>query len=85
MDAVNSLFLGFKDVLSLYNILIIFFGSLFGTIVGALPGLGPSAAIALLLPLTFGLDATASLCLLVGSYMGCMYGGRITAILINTR
>lgn len=84
MEAIHNLFLGFQDILSFYNMLIIFIGSVFGTVVGALPGLGPSAGIALLLPLTFGMDVTASLCLLVGSYMGCMYGGRITAILINT-
>lgn len=84
MEAIQNLLLGFKDIFSLYNMLIIFLGSMFGTVVGALPGLGPSAGIALLIPLTFGMPVGSALSLLVGAYMGTMYGGRITAILINT-
>jgi len=84
LEALDNLSIGFVEVMTFYNIMIIFMGSIFGTIVGALPGLGPSAGIALLLPLTFGMPVTTALCLLVGSYMGTMYGGRITAILINT-
>jgi len=84
LEALSNLMLGFAEVLTLYNVAVILFGSIFGTIVGALPGLGPSAGIALLLPLTFGMPVSSSLCLLVGAYMGTMYGGRITAILINT-
>ena len=84
MGAINSLLSGFGDILNIYNILIIFSGGLFGTIVGALPGLGPSAGIALMIPLTFGMPVNSALCLLCGVYMGTMYGGRLTAILINT-
>ncbi|KAA0018902.1 tripartite tricarboxylate transporter permease [Salinicola corii] len=62
----------------------IFVAGLIGTIVGALPGLGPSAGIALMMPLTFGMDPISGLSLLTGVYMGTMYGGRLTAILINT-
>ena len=84
MEAISSLMEGFIGISSAYNLLIILLGSLFGTVLGALPGLGPSAGIALLLPITFGMNTMSALCLLVGSYMGTMYGGRITAILINT-
>lgn len=84
METISNLMIGFEEILSVYNMLIIMLGSIFGTVVGALPGLGPSAGIALLLPLTFGMDISSALCLLVGSYMGTMYGGAITSILINT-
>lgn len=67
-----------------YNLLVILLGSMVGTIVGALPGLGPSAGLALMIPLTFTMNPSAGLALLMGVYMGCMFGGRITAILINT-
>lgn len=83
-DALSSLGGGFAEVLTVYNILLIFAAGLIGTIVGALPGLGPSAGIALMLPLTFGMPHISGLCLLTGVYMGTMYGGRITSILINT-
>ena len=66
------------------NLLLIFVAGLIGTVVGALPGLGPSAGIALMMPLTFGMDPISGLSLLTGVYMGTMYGGRLTAILINT-
>ncbi|MFV0333827.1 MAG: tripartite tricarboxylate transporter permease [Tropicimonas sp.] len=66
------------------NLLLVFVAGLIGTIVGALPGLGPSAGIALMMPLTFGMDPVSGLGLLTGVYMGTMYGGRLTAILINT-
>ncbi len=84
MESIQNLLIGFNDIFSVYNMIIIFLGSMFGTIVGALPGLGPSAGIALLIPLTFGMPVGSALSLLVGAYMGTMYGGRITAILINT-
>jgi len=84
MESLQGLALGLKEIFTLYNMFIIFAGSMIGTIVGALPGLGPSAGIALMLPLTFGMPVNSALCLLVGVYMGTMYGGRITSILINT-
>lgn len=84
LDALNSLAGGFAEVLTVYNVLLIFAAGLIGTIVGALPGLGPSAGIALMLPITFGMPHISGLCLLTGVYMGTMYGGRITSILINT-
>ncbi|SFD92303.1 tripartite tricarboxylate transporter permease [Roseivivax sediminis] len=83
MEALSNLMIGFGEVLTPFNIAIIFAAGLIGTVVGALPGLGPSAGIALMLPLTFGMSEASGLCLLTGVYMGTMYGGRITAILIN--
>lgn len=84
MTGLHDLILGFAAVLSPYNLLVIFFGSMVGTVVGMLPGLGPSAGIALMIPLTLGMPKIAGLALLVGVYMGTMYGGRISSILINT-
>lgn len=84
LESLTSLAAGFGDILSLYNLLIIFMAAMIGTVVGALPGLGPSAGIALMIPLTFGMPHISGLCLLTGVYLGTMFGGRITAILINT-
>lgn len=84
LDSLNHLAGGFTEVLTAYNILLIFLAGMIGTVIGALPGLGPSAGIALMLPLTFGMPHASGLCLLTGVYMGTMYGGRITSILINT-
>jgi len=84
LDALSQLAGGFSEVLTAYNIALIFLAGMIGTVVGALPGLGPSAGIALMLPLTFGMPHASGLCLLTGVYMGTMYGGRITSILINT-
>ncbi len=75
---------GCIQMMTPYNLVIILLGSLVGTVVGALPGLGPSAGLALMIPMTFTMDATAGLALLMGVYMGTMFGGRITSILINT-
>lgn len=83
-DSLSSLGAGLSEVMTAYNLAVIFAACMIGTIVGALPGLGPSAGIALMLPLTFGMSQVSGLCLLTGVYMGTMYGGRITSILINT-
>lgn len=84
LDTLSQLAGGFETVLTPYNITLIFLAGMIGTIIGALPGLGPSAGIALMLPLAASMDHASGLCLLTGVYMGTMYGGRITAILINT-
>lgn len=84
IETLQSLWAGCLQMLNLYDLAIIMLGSMVGTVVGALPGLGPSAGLALMIPLTFTMDANAGLSLLVGVYMGCMFGGRITSILINT-
>jgi putative tricarboxylic transport membrane protein len=75
---------GFSVALSPNNLGFGLLGVLIGTAVGVLPGLGPSVAIALLLPLTFGLDPTTAFILFGGIYYGTMYGGSTTSILINT-
>ena len=75
---------GCLQMMTPYNLVIILLGSLVGTVVGALPGLGPSAGLALMIPMTFTMNPTAGLALLMGVYMGTMFGGRITSILINT-
>jgi putative tricarboxylic transport membrane protein len=75
---------GFAVALSPDKLLFGAFGVVIGTAVGVLPGLGPSVAIAILLPLTFGLEPTSAFILFGGIYYGTMYGGSTTSILINT-
>ncbi|MGH3327007.1 MAG: tripartite tricarboxylate transporter permease [Streptomycetales bacterium] len=75
---------GFAQALSPANLAFAFSGVLIGTVVGVLPGIGPITAIALLIPLSFGLDPVSGLILLSGIYYGSMYGGSITSILIRT-
>lgn len=83
MDLLSNLALGFQTTLQPHNILYCFTGALLGTLVGVLPGVGPTATIALLLPLTFTLDPISALIMLAGIYYGAQYGGSTTAILVN--
>lgn len=83
MEVINGLTTGFEVALQPMNLLYVTLGVLLGTIVGLLPGLGPTAAIAVLLPVTFGMEPTSAIIMLAGIYYGCMYGGRIPAILLN--
>src|SRR5688500_6538843 len=83
MELLDNLSLGFATALSPWNLLYAFLGCLLGTAVGVLPGLGPLATIAMLLPLTFGLPPVSALIMLAGIYYGAQYGGSTTAILIN--
>ncbi len=84
MDSfLSNLSLGFSVALSLKNIALCFAGCMVGTLIGVLPGVGPIATIAMLLPITFGLDPTGALIMLAGIYYGAQYGGSTTAILIN--
>jgi putative tricarboxylic transport membrane protein len=83
MDIIASLGLGFSVALDPWNILYCFIGVLLGTLVGVLPGIGPTATIAMLLPITFSLTPAAALIMLAGIYYGAQYGGSTTAILIN--
>ncbi|AUH32333.1 tripartite tricarboxylate transporter permease [Paracoccus tegillarcae] len=85
MDILSSLMTGFATAAMPINLLLIVGGCFAGTLIGALPGLGPVNGVAILIPLTFafGLDATSSMILLAAVYYGCMYGGRISAILLN--
>lgn len=85
MDLLSNLALGFSVALSPYTLMLAVIGCFLGTIIGSLPGLGPSNGVAILIPLTFsmGLDATAALVLMTSVYYGAMYGGRISSILLN--
>ena len=85
MDIFANLALGFSIALSPYTLMLAVFGCFIGTIIGALPGLGPSNGVAILIPLafTFGLDATSALVMMTSVYYGAMYGGRISSILLN--
>jgi len=85
MEILNNLALGFSIALSPYTLMLAIVGCFLGTIIGALPGLGPSNGVAILIPITFtlGLDATSALVLMTSVYYGAMYGGRISSILLN--
>jgi putative tricarboxylic transport membrane protein len=82
-DLFSNLGQGFSVAFSLQNIWLCFVGTFLGTLVGALPGVGPIATIAILLPITFQLDPTGALIMLAGIYYGAQYGGSLTAILLN--
>lgn len=85
MDILNNLAMGFSIAASPYTLILAVLGCFVGTIIGALPGLGPANGVALLIPISFsmGLDAISSLVLLTSVYYGAMYGGRISSILLN--
>ena len=85
MDLFANLALGFSIALSPWTLMLAVFGCFIGTIIGALPGLGPSNGVAILIPLAFtlGLDATSALVMMTSVYYGAMYGGRISSILLN--
>ncbi|HKO87331.1 MAG TPA: tripartite tricarboxylate transporter permease [Burkholderiales bacterium] len=83
MELFDNLLLGAQVAFSLENALYCFIGVLLGTLIGVLPGLGPTATIAMLLPVTFTLPPVAALIMLAGIYYGAQYGGSTTAILVN--
>jgi putative tricarboxylic transport membrane protein len=83
MDLSNNLLIGFQTALTLKNLYLCFLGCLWGSMVGVLPGIGPLAGIALLIPATYGLDVTGAIIMLAGIYYGAMYGGSTTSILMN--
>jgi putative tricarboxylic transport membrane protein len=84
VDALSDLLSGFATALTPVNLLWAGLGVLLGTAVGVLPGIGPAMTVALLLPLTFGLEPTAALIMFAGIFYGGMYGGSTTSILLNT-
>ena len=84
METLGHILNGFSVCLQPINLWYTFVGVLIGTIVGILPGIGPSASIALLIPMTFGMDPTSGLIMMAGIYYGTKYGGSATAILIRT-
>ena len=83
MDLISNLGLGFDVALTPVNILYCFVGVLLGTLVGVLPGIGPTGTVAILLPITFTFEPVTALIMLAGIYYGAQYGGSTSAILIN--
>jgi putative tricarboxylic transport membrane protein len=83
MEALTSLMSGFGIALRPENLLFALLGCVIGQMVGVLPGIGPIAGMAILLPLTFRLDATGAIIMLSAIYYGAMYGGTITTVLMN--
>ncbi len=83
MDLIAHLSIGFSIAFSPMNLLFVTLGVVAGTLIGALPGIGPVAGIAILIPLSFGMNPTTAMILMCGIYYGCMYGGTITSVLMN--
>ena len=83
MDPIAGLLHGLNVVFTFQNLVAAFFGALAGTALGVLPGLGPVAGVAILLPITFTFPPTAGLIMMAGIYYGAQYGGSTTAILVN--
>ncbi|NNH33363.1 hypothetical protein C9413_29330, partial [Rhizobium sp. SEMIA 4085] len=83
MDIFANLWLGLSIAGTFYNLFYCLVGVFLGTAIGVLPGLGPVATIAMLLPITFGLPPESSLIMLAGIYYGAQYGGSTTAIFLK--
>ena len=83
LDLLQNLATGFGAAVSLKNLGFALLGCLLGTLIGVLPGIGPIPTIAMLLPITFGLEPLSSLIMLAGIYYGAQYGGSTTSILVN--
>ena len=83
MEFSHNILLGFSTALTPSNLFFCFIGVLVGTLIGVLPGIGPTSAMALLLPVTFKLTPEASIIMLAGILYGAMYGGSTTSILVN--
>jgi putative tricarboxylic transport membrane protein len=83
MEIFANLWLGLQTAITPINLLYCLVGVFLGTAIGVLPGLGPAATIAMLLPATFGLPAVSALIMLAGIFYGAQYGGSTTAILVN--
>jgi putative tricarboxylic transport membrane protein len=84
VDSLTNLLEGFGTALTPWHLLLAAIGVLLGTFIGVLPGIGPAMAVALLLPVTYGLDPTAAFIMFAGIYYGGMFGGSTTSILLNT-
>jgi len=82
-ELIEHLSLGFSVAFTAQNLLYALIGCVLGTLIGVLPGLGPVATIAMLLPATYALPPVAALIMLAGIYYGAQYGGSTTAILVN--
>lgn len=84
MEQLAQILAGFAVATQPLNLLFLFVGAVLGTVIGMLPGIGPAAGVALLLPVTFGMDPIPAFIMLAGIYYGSMYGNTASAILINT-
>ncbi|HEY5632461.1 MAG TPA: tripartite tricarboxylate transporter permease [Burkholderiaceae bacterium] len=84
MDVFANLLLGLSVAITPLNLAFLLAGVMLGMIVGIIPGFGPAAGIAILLPITYGMDPTGAVIMLSAIYYGSMYGGTITSILLNT-
>ena len=80
---LDGLLLGFQTAMSMQNIMFVIFGCFVGTFIGMLPGLGPITAIALMIPITYGIDPSSGMILMAGVYYGAIFGGSTSSILIN--
>jgi len=83
MEILANLAIGFETAFQLHNLFYCLIGVFLGTVIGVLPGVGPTATIAMLLPITFSLSPTSAMIMLAGIYYGAQYGGSTTAILMN--
>lgn len=83
MDAIQNLLMGFAIALTPQNIMFAFLGSVLGTFIGVLPGIGPVAGCAMLIPLTFQMTPTGAIIMLTALFYGTQYGGTITSVLLN--
>jgi len=83
VDFLSAMHLGFMTALQPLNLFYCFVGVFIGTLIGVLPGIGPSGAIAILMPTTFNIPSVSAIIMLAGIYYGAMYGGSTTSILVN--
>ena len=83
MGLFDNILLGFQVALSWQNLFFCLIGVTYGTLIGVLPGIGPVVGVSILIPITFGLNATTAIITMAGVYYGAMYGGSTTSILIN--
>jgi putative tricarboxylic transport membrane protein len=84
LESLHYLALGMHQALTLTNILWVLLGGFLGTVIGMLPGLGPATGVAILIPLTYGMNPTTALITMAGIFYGAMFGGSRASILINT-
>ena len=84
MDYLSYLLIGFEEILTASNLIWIFVGGLAGSIIGMLPGIGPATGVAILIPLTYGMNPTTALITMAAVYYGAMFGGSRASIMINT-
>ena len=80
---MDGILLGAATAFSMYNILMVIIGCFAGTFIGMLPGLGPISAIALMIPITYGMDPSSGLILIAGVYYGAIFGGSTSSIFIE--